>query len=188
MSYGFPAVVFQLFLPISCVHTSNFTASMFRHVSSIFSNKLVTEITYLKKCFKVHVCVHVLWLFVICHHRALDNQVYAAGVSVARDESASYVSWANSTLVSPWWGVWCWLVCVCVCVCVCVHACVHACVFVGSAVIKKSPVWCLKMLPIACCLLFILFMTPKMRQCLLSHWLFPINVVCFWCQSLTPQD
>ena len=38
----------------------------------------------------------------VCHHRALDNQVYAAGVSVARDESASYVSWANSTLVSPW--------------------------------------------------------------------------------------
>ena len=32
--------------------------------------------------------------------RALDNQVYAAGVSVARDESASYVSWANYTLVS----------------------------------------------------------------------------------------
>ena len=32
--------------------------------------------------------------------------MYAAGVSVARDESASYVSWANSTLVSPWWEVW----------------------------------------------------------------------------------
>ena len=70
----------------------------------------------------------------ICYHRALDNQVYAADVSVARDESASYVSWANSTLVSPWWGVWCTCVCVCVCacVCVCVHVCVcmHVCVCV----------------------------------------------------------
>ena len=45
--------------------------------------------------------VFEIYVFV-CHHRALDNQVYAAGVSVARDESASYVSWANSTLVSPW--------------------------------------------------------------------------------------
>ena len=27
----------------------------------------------------------------VCHHRALDNLVYAAGVSVARDESASYM-------------------------------------------------------------------------------------------------
>ena len=41
-------------------------------------------------------------LIFICYYRALDNLMYAAGVSVARDETASYVSWANSTLVSPW--------------------------------------------------------------------------------------
>ena len=40
--------------------------------------------------------------FNVIAYRALDNQVYAAGVSVARDETASYISWANSTLVSPW--------------------------------------------------------------------------------------
>ncbi|XP_053562035.1 omega-amidase NIT2 isoform X2 [Bombina bombina] len=34
--------------------------------------------------------------------RALDNQVYVAGVSPARDESASYVAWGHSTVVSPW--------------------------------------------------------------------------------------
>ena len=43
---------------------------------------------------------HVALFF--CYSRALDNLMYAAGVSVARDETASYVSWANSTLVSPW--------------------------------------------------------------------------------------
>ena len=43
---------------------------------------------------------HVAHIF--CYSRALDNQMYAAGVSMARDETASYVSWANSTLVSPW--------------------------------------------------------------------------------------
>ena len=106
MSYDFP-VVFQPFLPtcISCVHTSNFIASIFRHVSLIFSNKLVTEITHLKDVSK-YVYFDCLSYHCVCHHRALDNQVYVAGVSVARDESASYmymyVSWANSTLVSPW--------------------------------------------------------------------------------------
>ena len=43
---------------------------------------------------------HVAHIF--CYSRALDNLMYAAGVSMARDETASYVSWANSTLVSPW--------------------------------------------------------------------------------------
>ena len=34
--------------------------------------------------------------------RALDNQVYVASVSPARDETASYVAWGHSTIVSPW--------------------------------------------------------------------------------------
>ena len=145
----------------------NFIASMFHHVSS--SINLVTKLKNcsFQKCFEVR----VLWLFVyhcVCHHRALDNQVYAAGVSVARDK-------ANSTLVSPWW--WCdanevfmvcmWLththvtlhwclhglcvcmsggvVCVCVCVCVCMFACMCACMcicvcrLIVAVVIKLAP-------------------------------------------------
>ena len=39
----------------------------------------------------------------VCYHRALDNQVYAAGVSVARDVSWALVSYVSlSTLASLW--------------------------------------------------------------------------------------
>uniref|UniRef100_A0AAX7VPR7 omega-amidase n=1 Tax=Astatotilapia calliptera TaxID=8154 RepID=A0AAX7VPR7_ASTCA len=34
--------------------------------------------------------------------RALDNQVYVATASPARDEAASYVAWGHSTVVNPW--------------------------------------------------------------------------------------
>ncbi|XP_034036497.1 omega-amidase NIT2 [Thalassophryne amazonica] len=34
--------------------------------------------------------------------RALDNQVYVATASPARDETASYVAWGHSTVVNPW--------------------------------------------------------------------------------------
>ncbi|XP_064413416.1 omega-amidase NIT2 [Latimeria chalumnae] len=34
--------------------------------------------------------------------RALDNQVYVATASPARDEAASYVAWGHSTTVNPW--------------------------------------------------------------------------------------
>jgi len=34
--------------------------------------------------------------------RALDNQVYVATVSPARDTSASYVAWGHSTVMDPW--------------------------------------------------------------------------------------
>jgi omega-amidase len=34
--------------------------------------------------------------------RALDNQVYVAGVSPARDEKATYIAWGHSTIVNPW--------------------------------------------------------------------------------------
>ncbi len=34
--------------------------------------------------------------------RAVDNQIYTAGPSPARDEGAGYVSWANSIIVDPW--------------------------------------------------------------------------------------
>lgn len=34
--------------------------------------------------------------------RAVDNQCFMAGTSVARDEKASYKAWGHSILVSPW--------------------------------------------------------------------------------------
>ncbi|KAJ8253421.1 hypothetical protein GJAV_G00212760 [Gymnothorax javanicus] len=34
--------------------------------------------------------------------RALDNQVFVATASPARDESASYVAWGHSSVVNPW--------------------------------------------------------------------------------------
>ncbi|XP_048855233.1 omega-amidase NIT2 [Brienomyrus brachyistius] len=34
--------------------------------------------------------------------RALDNQVYVAAASPARDEAASYVAWGHSAVISPW--------------------------------------------------------------------------------------
>lgn len=36
--------------------------------------------------------------------RALDNQVYVATASPARDETASYVAWGHSTVVNPWYS------------------------------------------------------------------------------------
>lgn len=36
--------------------------------------------------------------------RAIDNQVFVAGVAPARDETAAYVAWGHSTLVSPWYA------------------------------------------------------------------------------------
>lgn len=37
--------------------------------------------------------------------RALDNQVYMVAASPARDESASYVSYANSRIADPWGSI-----------------------------------------------------------------------------------
>lgn len=37
--------------------------------------------------------------------RAVDGQCFAAGISPARDESAGYVAWGHSILVSPWGDV-----------------------------------------------------------------------------------
>ncbi|XP_076310336.1 omega-amidase NIT2 isoform X1 [Tachypleus tridentatus] len=34
--------------------------------------------------------------------RALDNQVYVASISPARDENHSYIIWGHSTVVNPW--------------------------------------------------------------------------------------
>ena len=34
--------------------------------------------------------------------RALDNQLFVASVSPARDETATYHAWGHSTLVDPW--------------------------------------------------------------------------------------
>lgn len=38
--------------------------------------------------------------------RALDNQMYVAGASPARNESADFVAWAHSQIVNPWWVTW----------------------------------------------------------------------------------
>jgi len=37
--------------------------------------------------------------------RAVDNQMYVAAVSPARDTEASYVAWGHSTVVGPWGNV-----------------------------------------------------------------------------------
>jgi predicted amidohydrolase len=37
---------------------------------------------------------------------ALNNQLYTIGVAPARDESASYVTWSNSTIIDPWGKVY----------------------------------------------------------------------------------
>ena len=37
--------------------------------------------------------------------RAVDNQVFVATVSPARDESADYVAWGHSTIVDPFASV-----------------------------------------------------------------------------------
>lgn len=37
-------------------------------------------------------------------HRAVDNQMYVAGISPARDLEHSYHAWGHSTLVSPWFA------------------------------------------------------------------------------------
>ncbi|CAH1402303.1 unnamed protein product [Nezara viridula] len=34
--------------------------------------------------------------------RAVDNQVFAAGICGARDDSADYVAWGHSVLIDPW--------------------------------------------------------------------------------------
>ncbi|XP_063407095.1 omega-amidase NIT2-like [Mytilus trossulus] len=34
--------------------------------------------------------------------RAIDNQLYVASVSPARDEKATYIAWGHSSVVSPW--------------------------------------------------------------------------------------
>jgi len=34
--------------------------------------------------------------------RAVDNQLYVATISPARDDAASYVAWGHSSMVSPW--------------------------------------------------------------------------------------
>ena len=37
--------------------------------------------------------------------RALDNQLYVATCSPARDDTASYIAWGHSMVVSPWYVV-----------------------------------------------------------------------------------
>lgn len=34
--------------------------------------------------------------------RALDNQLFCASVSPARDEKAGYVAWGHSSIANPW--------------------------------------------------------------------------------------
>jgi predicted amidohydrolase len=37
--------------------------------------------------------------------RALDNQIYVAGISPARNDNYSYVSYGNSLIADPWGNV-----------------------------------------------------------------------------------
>lgn len=43
-----------------------------------------------------------LILFLSLFGRAVDNQVYVATASPARDDTGSYVAWGHSTVVNPW--------------------------------------------------------------------------------------
>ena len=36
--------------------------------------------------------------------RATNNQLFVAGISPARDLSASYIAWGHSMLCNPWYG------------------------------------------------------------------------------------
>ena len=49
------------------------------------------------------ICAVWLTSFLSIDYRAVDNQVYVATASPARDEKASYVAWGHSTVVNPWW-------------------------------------------------------------------------------------
>jgi hypothetical protein len=51
--------------------------------------------------------IYNVWVisFLSIDYRAVDNQVYVATASPARDDKASYVAWGHSTIVNPWW-VW----------------------------------------------------------------------------------
>lgn len=42
---------------------------------------------------------------VMFRSRAVDNQCYVAGTSIARDKTAGYVAWGHTMLVSPWGDV-----------------------------------------------------------------------------------
>lgn len=48
------------------------------------------------------ICTVRLTSFLSIDYRAVDNQVYVATASPARDEKASYVAWGHSTVVNPW--------------------------------------------------------------------------------------
>ena len=45
----------------------------------------------------------VLLFLLFITNRSVDYQVYTAFCSVARDESATYVAWGHSLIVSPWY-------------------------------------------------------------------------------------
>lgn len=54
--------------------------------------------------------VSVFPLVFLCD-RAVDNQVYVATASPARDENAGYVAWGHSSVVNPWSVLLCAFVC-----------------------------------------------------------------------------
>nr|XP_014351754.1 PREDICTED: omega-amidase NIT2 [Latimeria chalumnae] len=70
---------------------------------------------YAKEGKKNHSSLEICCCFTLCNlnrdslppgpshaAKALDNQVYVATASPARDEAASYVAWGHSTTVNPW--------------------------------------------------------------------------------------
>ena len=67
------------------------------HISPIYDLPLVFPMI-----FSLYRHPFALNMFFFLCSRALDNQLFVAGVSAARDTTASYVAWGHSTLVNPW--------------------------------------------------------------------------------------
>ena len=59
-----------------------------------------TTLTWMCKLFLSHGLGPAHWEL-LAKGRALDNQVYVASVSPARDKNAGYVAWGHSTIVDP---------------------------------------------------------------------------------------
>ncbi|KAI6660548.1 Omega-amidase NIT2 [Oopsacas minuta] len=67
---------------------------------AMLMNKLGCKVLIYPGCFNM-TTGPVHWELLI-RARALDNQCYCCAVSQARDDSASYVAWGNSTVCDPW--------------------------------------------------------------------------------------
>uniref|UniRef100_T1J3N0 omega-amidase n=1 Tax=Strigamia maritima TaxID=126957 RepID=T1J3N0_STRMM len=60
------------------------------------------QLSYLAKEHQIYLIGGPAHWELLSRARALDNQLYVATVSPARDEQASYVAWGHSLVVNPW--------------------------------------------------------------------------------------